>query len=412
MIAATPQTPGSDPIARLNAADPYPVYAELRESAPVHWSASLDSWVLTRYQDVRAVLAHPDFRVDDPARRLARVSERGGPPLANLTAVYSCIAPLIDPDRNAGMKRVFAPLLASWRDLGLRERLAARATALLEEGARCGSIDLAAGYARKLAVFAFGTLLGIPESEHEAMCASVGINSCVSRALHSLRELVRLEAEAKLLVDRFRGVVSERRAAQSDDAVGRLLRAADAELGWSEDALAGFCAFLLGAARETTSTGIGGCAMRLLVEPGLRSRLRRDPGARPAALRELLRLVAPFQYVSRIAVRDTVVSGQSISRGQAVCAFIGAANRDAAAFPDPDRVDLERRGPEPLTFSAGWFRCLGEQLATLELAIALDCLLEFPTLRLGQAKAVWGPPMHILELRHVPAVFTELEHDD
>jgi cytochrome P450 len=398
-----------DPMGRLDPADPYPIYAELRASAPVHWSRHLNSWVLTSYEDVRAVLDHPDFRSVDPASRLSRIAERGGPPLTNLTAIFSFVTPLMDPIRSPGMKRVFFQMLTSWRQLGLRERLAERATALLEAGAATGRIDLAAGYGRELAIFAIGSLFGMPEREHDSLAVTTGIRTFVSRVVHPLRELVRLEVEAATLVDRFRALIVERRLAPANDGVSRMLQAADMELDWSDEALAGFCAFLLGAARETTSTAIGGCALRLFQEPGLRARLCENPAQRPTALRELLRLVAPFQYVPRIALRDTRIGGKSIRQGQGVCAMLAAANRDPIAFPDPDKVDLERSGPEPLTFSSGSFRCLGEQLALMELGVAIDTLLVYPDLCLGEEPVVWGASMHIRELRHVPAVFAGAE---
>jgi cytochrome P450 len=394
-----------DPVSGLDPADPYPIYAELRSRAPAHWSRRLNSWVLTRYDDVRSLLDHPDFRIVDPASRLARVASRGGPSLANLTSIYSCISSLTDPSRSPAVKRVFFELLAGWRRLGARELLAARATALLDGGATSGCIDLAAGYARRLAVFAFGTLFGIPEAEHEALAGSTGLLSCVGRVVHPLRELARMEADAAKLVDHFRILIAERRGAAADDGLARLVRAADSELGWGDDELAGFCAFLLIAARESTSTAIGGCAARLLDEPRLREHLRENPASRPAAIRELLRLVSPFQYVSRTAVRDTVIADQPIRASHAVCAMLGAANRDPLAFPDPDSVDLARRGPEPLTFSSGAFRCLGDQLAQSELRVAIDGLLDHPHLRLADEPAVWGPSMHVLELRHLPAEF-------
>ncbi|HEV2362704.1 MAG TPA: cytochrome P450 [Caulobacteraceae bacterium] len=405
MTTAANASLADDALACIDPADPHPIYAELRERAPIHWSRSLNGWVLTRYDDVRRVLNDDDFKPGSPATHIARLGQRGGPALTHLTAVLASIERLADAERAPSMRRLFFSWLGSWRKMGLAEKIAQRASALLAAGQSAGHIDLGVGYGRKLAAFTVCSVFGLSESEHAELSDSVGILSCLSFKLHPLRELVRMESEAARIMSRFRALIQARRIRMGDDGLSSMLRAADADGGWTDDELAGSCAFFLGAARETTATAIAACAVRLLKDPLLLTRLRAEPAIRAVALRELLRLITPFQFVGRRARRDKFIAGQEIRSGQSVCVLLAAANRDPSVFPEPDKVDLDRQGPEPLTFGSGEMRCLGEQLGRLEVGLAIDRLLEHPDLRLSGEPVVWGKATQMLELRHVPAVF-------
>jgi cytochrome P450 len=144
----------------------------------------------------------------------------------------------------------------------------------------------------------------------------------------------------------------------------------------------------------------------LLQRPDLRARLSRDPSLHKGAAVEFLRLASPIQYVARQLRADIEIEGQLIRAGEPVMLMLGAANRDPAAFPDPDEPVLGRSGERPLTFAAGPYTCVGAQLATLEVEIAVRKLLDRPNLVLSSTAPVWSDRMNIAPLLRLEACFT------
>jgi cytochrome P450 len=183
------------------------------------------------------------------------------------------------------------------------------------------------------------------------------------------------------------------------------VRLAGETFACSDNELAGYCAFFFTAAAENTSIAISAAAVMLLQRPQLRARLQADRLLVPAAVREFLRLAAPVQFVVRQSKKDIGLAGLTIRAGEPMVLMLGAANRDPDAFANPDEVDLDRSGADALSFSAGPHRCLGAQLATLEMEIAIRAILDNPRLRLSSQVPVWAPRMNIAPLERADACF-------
>ena len=147
----------------------------------------------------------------------------------------------------------------------------------------------------------------------------------------------------------------------------------------SSTELLSVCALILGAGHETTTNLLSNAVVALLRNPGERKRLSDDPGLIESAVEEFLRYDSPVQVTDRSATRTTRIGGYELQPGGSCILVLGAGNRDPAAFPQPDRLDLGRRDNRHLSFSAGGHFCLGAQLARAEAQIALRTLLErFP----------------------------------
>ena len=183
------------------------------------------------------------------------------------------------------------------------------------------------------------------------------------------------------------------------------MRLSDQALACSDEELAGHCTFFFIAAEETTGAAITSAAYTLLQKPDLQAALKTDTSRVPDAARELLRLASPVQYVARQLRSDIRIADQFIPAGDALILMLGSANRDPEAFPDPDEVDLDRRGPDSLVFAAGPYRCVGAQLATFEMEVAIRNLLAWPGFYLSTQPPTWTDRMNIAPIRHVEAVF-------
>ncbi len=147
---------------------------------------------------------------------------------------------------------------------------------------------------------------------------------------------------------------------------------------------------------------VGNGVLALLRHPAELARLRSDPGLVPTAVEEMIRYDAPLQLFERTAVRDAEIGGVTVPSGQKIAALLGSANRDPAAFADPDRFDVGRSDNPHIGFGAGIHYCLGAPLARVELQVSLATLLRrFPRLALA-GDPVRRPEFVIRGLRTLP----------
>jgi cytochrome P450 len=155
----------------------------------------------------------------------------------------------------------------------------------------------------------------------------------------------------------------------------------------SEDELLAMAFLLLFAGFETTVHLLSGGTLALLKAPQQKERLRKDWSLLPPAVEELLRFVSPVQMSeARHVIRDLEFHGQELRRGDAIVAWLGAANADLARFPDPEKLDLARSPNPHVSFGSGMHFCLGAQLARVEAQVGFERLLtRYPRLTLAMA---------------------------
>jgi cytochrome P450 len=400
-------TVADDPLLRLDATNRNGIYRELRERIPVYRSVVHSAWVLTRYADVNTILRHPDALALEVMPYLQALVRRGGLELPSLLGFYASLSLLTRPPRHDALRRVLAQALAGISRLNLPELLGRRADQLLDAGQHSGSMDLADGFGRALALFVIGTFLGVPE-EDLPMLSSLASEFMVvfERIVPSVRVMTQLDRCAGALTHYFAPLLVARRKNPRDDGLSMIVRLADEQFGPSDQELVQNCLFFFIAAEETTSAAISAAAMMLLERPTLRARLSGDPALQKAAALEFLRLASPIQYVARQLREDIEIAGEVIHAGEPVMLMLGAANRDPTVFPDPDEPVLDRSGPRPLMFATGPYSCVGAQLATLEVEIAMRKLLERPHLRLSSTAPVWSNRMNIAPLLRLQACFS------
>src|SRR3989441_5842098 len=382
-------------------ADPYPMYHRLRTGDPVHHSP-LGFWVLTRYDDVVAALRDPRLAKEAIASFVA--ARFGAPVPAMGLSMLDRDPP--DHTRLRGLvSKAFTPRVVE----GLRPRIQQIVYGLLEGVAAKRSMDLIEEFAYPIPVAVICEMLGVPIEDHERF---KGWSLDIARGLDLIwlgpdSEVGRRSVTARqALAEYFRGLIAQRRAAPRSDMLSGLIAAEEAGDKLNETELLATCILLLIAGHETTVNLIGNGTLALLRHPDQMRRLREDPSLIASAVEELLRYDSPVQRTGRIVYEDVTIGGKTIPKGSLTVGLLGAANRDPAHFPDPDRLDIARGAMHHLAFGWGIHFCLGAPLARLEGQIAIGTLLRrLPRLALASEHLEWRETSTLRGLQRLPVAF-------
>jgi cytochrome P450 len=211
------------------------------------------------------------------------------------------------------------------------------------------------------------------------------------------------EAATHAMAEYFRGMIAARRRHPQSDLLSELVHLEEGGDRLTDDELVASCILLLFAGHETTTNHIANGLLALLCFPDQMSRLRENPALAPAAVEELLRYDGPNGAQVRIVREPQVLHGKELKPGERVFILLNAANRDPRAYPDPDRVRLDRDGPPHLAFGFGLHICLGFPLARLEGQIALPAVLErWPGLALAGGPLEWLNSMVFRGMKAMP----------
>lgn len=357
--------------------NPYPFFAEMRRNHPVAFDDQAGLWAVYRHADVCAVLGdHDGF----PTSTI----EEGVLPAPEWRRLFSLNA--FDPPRHTQLRnlalRAFTPAAVA----RLQGRITAIVDELLDAVVGTGRMDLVADFAGPLPTIVIAEMLGVPASDQESFrrwSDEVGerANALVLDPENGVR---RLSEALSPMEDYVRQKVAERRRRPADDLVSSLLAAEIDGQSLDEPDLVAFCMLLLIAGNISTTHMIGNALRALLEHPEELARFVAHPELAAGAVEELLRYDSPVLAAPRWIRHDRELGGQQLKRGQRIILWLGAANRDPDAFPDPDRLDLRRKATRQVSFGHGAHYCLGAPLARLEARIALAAILRrLPELELG-----------------------------
>jgi len=357
--------------------DPFPTYAALREHDPVHRCAD-GSYFLTRYDDVMAVYRDNRFSSDKKAEF--------GPKYGDTPLYRHHTTSLVfnDPPLHTRVRKLLAPAFTPRALSVLEPRFTALVDRLLDEASATGEMDLIADFASALPVEIIGDMLGVPRADRGPLRGwSLAILGALEPVLteQAARQGNRAVADFS---DYLLGLVTDRRRNPRDDddvLTALIIGEVDGER-LSDEELIQNCIFLLNAGHETTTNLIGNGVAALIDHPEERTRLRKDPTLITSAVEEFLRYESSNQLGNRRAAADVEIGGVAMPAGTFITLCIGAANRDPAQFPEPDRLDIARTPNRHLAFGAGIHACAGMTLARMEGRIAIGrLLLRFPELR-------------------------------
>jgi unspecific monooxygenase len=374
-------------------ADPYAVYANMRERAPVVYDEGTDHWLVARYEDVNALLR--DRRFGRTYLHVATHAEMGhADPPAWHDPFWNLInAGILDmePPDHTRVRRLVSKAFTPRYVEGLRPRVQEIMHGLADRVAGGGEFDLLAELAEPLPVTVIAEMLGIPEPDRHLLrpwSADICKMYELDPSLEMQRDAVRASVEFS---DYLRGLARERRGRGGEDLISQLAAVLDEGERLTEDELVGTCVLLLNAGHEATVNATGIAWWTLFRHPDALRRLRDDPGLLPSAVDELLRFDTPAPMFERWVLGDFELHGVRIPRGAELGLLFASANRDPAAFDRPDELILEREPNPHLTFGAGIHFCLGAPLGRQELQVHFGTMLRrFPHIELA-AEPVWKP---------------------
>ncbi len=373
--------------------NPYPIWEQLRAASPiVHTDRFLGCYMPTTYEAVRQI-AHDTEHFS--SRRVIVRDER--------PEVMRNAAPPIttDPPYHKPAKQLLLPPFTPDAMTKLEPRVRAICNELIDEFIADGQCDAAARYTKYIPVRTIAHMLGIPEQDSDRfitwihMILELGIKS----------ESVLMQAVQEMSAY-FAGHIEARKAKPTDDLISTLMNARDKDGQPLDDShVLGSLRLLLIAGIDTTWSAIGASLWHLANHPDDRARLIAEPALMPIAVEELLRAYSPVT-MAREVMKETVIEGCPMKPGNMVLLSFPSANRDPAVFPNADKVVLDRRENRHAAFGLGIHRCVGSNLARMEMTVAIEeWLKRIPEFRLDPAGEIKWSQGTVRGPRQLPILF-------
>ncbi|GAA2607314.1 cytochrome P450 [Actinomadura fulvescens] len=390
-----------DPWSPAFVADPYPAFARLRAERPVFFHEPTGQWVITRYEDVSALLR--DRRLGRTYLHVGSHEEFGREPEAEfLKPFWDLIrAGMLDvePPTHTRLRRLVSKAFTARMVEGLRPMVRGLAEELAGAFVARGGGDLLAEVAEPLPVNVIAEMLGVPVADRHLL-RPWSADICGMFELNPSEEAQRTAVRASVEFSGYlRELARARRSEPRDDLISALAQVVDEGDRLTEDELVGTCVLLLNAGHEATVNTTGNGWWSLFRNPGELARIRADRSLIPSAVEELMRYDTSAPMFERWVLEDIEVGGVEIPRGSEVALQFASANRDPAVFADPDRFDAGRDPNPHITFGLGIHYCLGAPLARIELTESYGALLRLaPDLKLV-SEPEWKPGFVLRGLR-------------
>lgn len=357
-----------DPYDTAIVTDPYPIYARLRDEAPLYYNERYDFWALSRHADVDAALSDWETFSNSRSDILELVQSDYPMPKG--------VMMMVDPPEHTMLRGLMSRVFTPRRMAAIEGQIRRFCVGCLDPLVGVESFDIIAELASMMPMRVIGMLLGIPESEQvsvrDANDASLRTRPGAPMAVRDPDRI----ADGRIYAD----YVEWRSHHPSDDLMTALLNVefTDADgvtRRLTRKEVLHYTQVVAGAGNETTGRLIGWLAKVLAEHPDQRRRVAEDRSLLTRAIDETLRFEPTGPHVARWVARDFHYDGTTVPAGSAMLLLFGAANRDPRRYTDPDTFDLGRDNISHLTFGKGLHYCLGANLARLEGRVALDELL-------------------------------------
>jgi cytochrome P450 len=382
----------------LYVTDPAASWSELRGECPIaHTDRRGSTWLPVRYDDIQFIAHDPELfssrdvsvitpgREEDPHRQLPLIA----PPITS------------DPPHHTWARRMLLPRFGPSAIDAMETTTRAAARELIDRFANAGRADAAVDYAQHIPVRVIATMLGVPLEDEEIF------TGWAVRVIQEGIQNIEAATDAVMeLITYFTDKLSEREASdpasRPDDVLTFIIEARHDGEPLSPQHQIGTCFLLLLAGIDTTWSAIGSSIWHLATHPEDQARLRAEPELMATAVEEFLRYYSPVT-MARSVTSDAEVRGCPMKAGDKILMAFPAGNRDPEVFADPDTFLIDRANNRHFAFGSGIHRCLGSNLARMELRVAIDELLtRIPTFELADPDAVTWSGGQVRGPRRVP----------
>ena len=370
----------------------FPIWDELRAECPVvHTKRFLGCYMPTTYEAVKQIA----YDTEHFSSRRVIVRDvrpditQSAPPITS------------DPPHHKPAKQLLLPPFTPDAMKKLEPRVRAICNELIDEFIADGRCDAAARYTKHIPVRAIAHMLGIPEKDGELFIK--WIHEILELGIKDDATLVRGVQE---MTGYFAAQIELRKKHPTDDLISTLMDARDKDgQPLSDMHVLGSLRLLLIAGIDTTWSAIGSSLWHLARTPADRARLVAEPELMPTAVEELLRAYSPVT-MAREVMKETVISGCPVKPGNMVLLSFPAANRDPAMFPEADKVVIDRKENRHAAFGLGIHRCVGSNLARMEMTVAIEeWLKRIPDFSLDPAGQVTWSEGTVRGPRQLPILF-------
>jgi cytochrome P450 len=368
--------------------NPYPFYAELRR-APVCQVDPGGLWAVSRYDDAMTVLKNPQLFSSEGFRVAMQQ------PWLDHNPICDSIL-LMDPPKHGQLRALLGRAFGSGVLTRMEPRIRAFAEQLVSGLVGRGPVDFVQAFTLPLPALVIGELMGLDVSltPHLKRWADDLVH--ISAAPQDPVRQEQIRTTIREMRHYFLQVLEARRENPTQDLVGELLQAQVDGVSLTQEELLGFLFLLLTAGLETTVHLLGHMAKVLADHPEVWERLRADVSLVPRFVEEVLRYDPPVHAVMRLATDDVTLGGVHLPRYSPVLVLLGSVNHDTSRFPGADRFDLDRPGPQNMSFGHGIHFCLGAPLARLEARVALEVwLARVGRLERGPTPISWTPALTV-----------------
>ena len=366
--------------------NPYPTYRHYLEGHGLQYlNIHGGVWAVFKHADCSTFLRDPRLS----ARRTSTLIDE----FAELARTFSLWMLFFDAPEHTRLRKLMNKGFSPAAIESLKPQIEKIVDRLLMPLRKNKRIDIIPQFAHPLPAYVIAEMLNVPESLHQQFVLwSNAIATLFGNPYRTLNDLVAAQQAIHGLTNYFQEAVAVRRTQKGNDLISLLMEIEEDGDVLTEEELYAQCVMLLFGGNETTRNLIGNGFYTLLRYLEQAAELREHPELIRTAVEELLRYESPVQYTGRMVLEDFEFCGVQARRGEEIIFMLGAANRDARQFKDPDRLDLKRANNPHLAFGAGAHFCIGNQLARLEGRVAiLKILEELPQLRLVSAEPEWLP---------------------
>lgn len=383
--------------------DPHPIYKQLRETAPIFKTAIGDTWVISGFENSRALLR--DSRcgspMDDEAST-SRISIDGSPRRSRTGEARPML--FMNPPDHTRVRGLVSRAFTPRRVEQLRGEIVEMTDGLLD--ALGGEGDFVEAVAFPLPANVISALVGVPEEDRDWLRPLIADLVPTIEPTATAEMLDKADIASEKSGAYLTELIATRRADPQDDMLSALIQASDGEDRLTEAEVQSNIFLIYAAGFETTTHLLGNMVRQFVAHPEQLQRVRDDRSLIPNAVEEVLRFDPPVQLDGRFVFEDIEIDGFTIEKGSTIITLLAGSNRDPAVCEDPEVFDVGRTDIQLMSFGSGIHFCLGAALARLEAQVVLERLLDRYESWDITAEPVWQPRITIRGVEHLEVKFS------